>query len=272
MPSIEENQRLWGGSYDWANRGEEWSEVWGGSQAQWASSILPRIRAFLPARRALEIGCGHGRWSRLLRPHCRKLILIDLVEGCVGACRDLFKDDRAVSCQATDGRTFPDVAPGSLDFVFSFDSLVHAERDALEAYLVALASALTGDGVAFLHHSNFGAVLADRPGLENRGWRAESVSAAAIAEAAMNATLVCPLQEIVDWGDVADSDAFTLVARPGSRWDRPPVRLVNRFFMGEAQSAAIRSRLWGTGAPAPRKGFWARFTSPHRNPRKSPKA
>ncbi len=81
MPSIDENRRLWGTTYNWAGRGEEWSEVWGGSEAQWTGSILPRIRALLPVRRALEIGCGHGRWSRLLRHHCRELVLIDLAGG-----------------------------------------------------------------------------------------------------------------------------------------------------------------------------------------------
>jgi len=163
----------------------------------------------------------------------------------------------------TDGHTLPGVAPGSIGFAFSFDSLVHAEQDALDGYLVALGDALAPDGVAFLHHSNFGAVLAERPSSENRHWRAESVSAAAVAEAAAKAGLVVPRQEIVDWGGVAECDALTLVARPDSRWDRAPLRLVNASFMGEAQSLAVRSRLWGTGlerpVPAPRRGFWARL-------------
>ncbi|MBP1643429.1 MAG: hypothetical protein H6Q03_2098, partial [Acidobacteria bacterium] len=49
MPTIDDNLRLWGSEYDWHDRGEEWSEVWGGSRSQWLGSILPRLRAFLPA-------------------------------------------------------------------------------------------------------------------------------------------------------------------------------------------------------------------------------
>src|SRR6266852_9871119 len=35
--------------YDWKDAGEEWSEPWGSSAAQWSGTILPRIRDFLPA-------------------------------------------------------------------------------------------------------------------------------------------------------------------------------------------------------------------------------
>lgn len=261
MPSIEENLRHWGSDYHWRDRGEEWSEVWGGSDAEWRGSILPRVRAFLPARRALEIGCGHGRWSARLRPWCRQITLFDLVPACVEACRERFAGDRRVSCRVTDGRTLPGPEPGSIDLAFSFDSLVHAELDVLAGYLGELARLLSPEGVAFLHHSNFGAVLAARPGTENRHWRAESASADGFREACAAAGLVCPRQEVVDWGGVEDCDAFSLVARPGSSRDRPPERRRNPHFMGEAQSLAARSALWGLepeGAPAGRWSGWRR--------------
>ena len=78
MPSVEENRRHWESTYDWPDGGEEWSEVWGHSAAQWHGSILPRIRRLLPVGRALEIGAGYGRWSRRLRPFCERLTLVDL--------------------------------------------------------------------------------------------------------------------------------------------------------------------------------------------------
>ena len=48
------------------------------------------------------------------------------------------------------------VEDGSVDFAFSFDSLVHAEADVLGAYLGELARKLKPDGVGFIHHSNIG--------------------------------------------------------------------------------------------------------------------
>jgi hypothetical protein len=41
-----------------------------------------------------------------------------------------------------------------VDFVFTFDSLVHAEINDIEAYLSELSRKLSQDGVAFVHHSN----------------------------------------------------------------------------------------------------------------------
>jgi hypothetical protein len=45
---------------------------------------------------------------------------------------------------------------GSVDFAFSFDSLVHAEADVIQAYVEQLASILRPGGAAFIHHSNLG--------------------------------------------------------------------------------------------------------------------
>lgn len=250
MPTLDENHRHWQSTYGWPDGGEEWSQVWGDSAAQWRGSILPRVRNLLPARRALEIGAGHGRWSRWLRPLCERLILIDLAERCVEACRQRFAGDAGVDCRLSDGRSLPGVGAGELDFVFSFDSLVHAEGEVLEAYAGELARTLTTDGVAFLHHSNFGAVLAARPGAENRHWRGESASAERFAAACERAGLTCVRQEVVDWGGVEDCDCFSLVVRAGSRPDRGRLVRRNPYFMGEAQSVRLRAELYEEREPA----------------------
>lgn len=70
MPSIEWNQNKWDEAYPWTEQGDEWSAVWGGSDTQWISTILPRIRNFLPANVLLEIAPGYGRWTRYLLPAC----------------------------------------------------------------------------------------------------------------------------------------------------------------------------------------------------------
>jgi SAM-dependent methyltransferase len=245
MPTIEENLRVWDREYPWADGGEEWSRVWGGSRAQWSGSILPRIRAFLPAGRALEIGCGYGRWSRHLRRWCSRLSLVDLAPSCVAACRRAFADDPGVEVCGSDGRSLSEIAPGPIDFAFSFDALVHADLEVVRAYLAELAERLAPDGAAFLHHSNFGAVLAARPGSENRHWRAEDASAEGVAAACREVGLVCARQEVVDWGGVDDCDCFSVVVRPGRRSPGETVRRRNPHFMGEAQSIGLRTELYG---------------------------
>src|SRR6266567_7931064 len=53
--------------YDWRDAGEEWSESWGTSAAQWSGAILPRIQGCLPTGTILEIGPGFGRWTNYLK-------------------------------------------------------------------------------------------------------------------------------------------------------------------------------------------------------------
>ena len=62
-----------------------------------------------------------------------------------------------ISYHVNDGKSLAMVPDESVNFAFSFDSLVHADLDVLRAYLVELRNKLSPDGVAFLHHSNIGA-------------------------------------------------------------------------------------------------------------------
>src|SRR5207244_865501 len=61
-----------------------------------------------------------------------------------------------VHCYLNDGRSLSMIADGSVDFVFSFDSFVHPDREVAEAYLRQLRSKLKIGAKGFIHHSNFG--------------------------------------------------------------------------------------------------------------------
>ena len=95
MPSVKDNLKKWTAEYDWATQGEEWSTAWGGSEAQWFGAIFPRIHAFLPTDTVLEIAPGFGRWTHYLRNWCQRLIVVDLAENCITACRQRFEIGRA---------------------------------------------------------------------------------------------------------------------------------------------------------------------------------
>ena len=92
MPSITENREHWGGTYDWPEDGGEWSDPWGGAEAQWYGCLLPRIFPFLGGR-ILEIAPGLGRWTQVLQGHCTSLIGVDLAQSCVGRCQERFRED-----------------------------------------------------------------------------------------------------------------------------------------------------------------------------------
>ena len=160
-----------------------------------------------------------------------KALGIDLSEPCVLGCRARFADDPRLSFHVNDGRSLDAVADGSVDFAFSLDSLVHAEADALHAYVGGLAEKLAADGVAFVHRSNLGAYPIGLVRDDNVGWRATSVSAEVVAGYAAGAGLRCVVQELVDWAPHGDQtvfcDCFSVLTRPGSRWDRVTVLLGN---------------------------------------------
>src|SRR5437588_8458413 len=157
MPGVDANRRQWDGRYAWPEGGEEWSAGWGGADAQWHSSLRPRLRPLLPASTILEIAPGYGRWTKYLIECCDRYIGVDLSAQGVEACRRRFADVEHAEFHVNDGRSLTMIDDASIDLAFSFDSLVHVEEDVIGAYLDELARVFAVDGVAFLHHSNLAA-------------------------------------------------------------------------------------------------------------------
>lgn len=207
MPTIAENKTAWTG-YDWSKAGEEWSASWGSAAHQWAYTWLSRVAAFLPASAVLEIAPGFGRWSRFLIDRCETYYGIDLAEPAIEACRRNFASQAHARFIVNDGRSLPDVPLHTIDFAFSADSLVHADREAMAGYIHALHDALRPGGAAFLHHSNLGACPPDTP---NPHWRDPTVSAEWVRETCHATGMSCQAQELICWGQAEFNDCFTLL-------------------------------------------------------------
>jgi len=210
MPDLEWNASLWDGSYDWRSEGEEWSSWWGGSEAQWFGALYPRIHRLLPAKRILEIAPGFGRWTRYLLPVSESYVGIDLSEQAVTACEKSFGHVAHAKFFQNDGLSLDDAADDGFDFIFSFDSLVHAEMEVLEQYIPQLVRKLSGPGVAFIHHSNFFEMA---PDTANPHSRAVSVSAKKVAELIDGCGGKVLVQEVVNWGGGDLIDCFTIFGR-----------------------------------------------------------
>jgi ubiquinone/menaquinone biosynthesis C-methylase UbiE len=260
MPTVEENARTWDGWYDWSERGDEWSGPWGGVEMQWQASVLPRIHSFLPAGTILEIAPGCGRWTQYLKDFCGKLIAVDLSKRCIDTCHRRFAGCRELSFHVNDGKSLAMVPDCSIDFCFSFDSLVHTEVDVIRAYVDQLASKLKPQGVAFLHHSNLGQyrryfavvrrvgplrlVLRKLGAETNLAWRALSMTSEKLRELAEAAGLVTIRQELVNWRSRRLIDCFSTVTPKGSAWERPLTMLKNYGFMNEARHVRRLSLLY----------------------------
>ena len=258
MPGLEENLNAWDKSYEWTKAGDEWSAAWGGADAQWFSSILPRIHSFVPARTILEIAPGHGRWTNYLRQLCKQLIAVDLAPNCIKVCEERFASDSHLRFYVNDGRTLPMVRDGEVDFVFSFDSLVHVEAEHLKSYLFELKRVMGPNAVAFLHHSNIGNyartfrfvkrlprklqdTLLSRGIIDETHWRAFSVTALRFQEWCAEAGLDCVRQELINWGGKRLIDCLSVLTPSAAVGTRQRIVLRNKNFMAEAEQCRLRS-------------------------------
>lgn len=248
--------------YEWIAAGEEWSEPWGGSAPQWFGSILPRIHACLPANTILEIASGFGRWSYYLKAHCRQLHLVDPAAECIEACRRRFASEPQVSCHVNDGRSLEMIPTASIDFVFSFDSLVHVRREAVEAYVAQIADKLTAEGRGFIHHSNLGEYASSLTRrarkLVSKGnvvgsdhQRDPEMTAELFRGLCERNGLKCLSQELVNWRGRRLIDCFSTIARKDSKWQAASGPFRNPNFMLEARLIRRRARHYPLTPSAP---------------------
>jgi SAM-dependent methyltransferase len=223
----------------------------------WWGSIRPRIHAFLPSDTILEIGPGFGRLTQYLKDLCKNLIVVDLTAKCIEGCKHRFIGDDHIAYHVNDGKSLEMVADQSLDFVFSFASLVHAESDVLTAYLSQLAHKLKPNGVGFFHHSNLKECIPLLSCLEPseqilstavlRGhWRGASVSAQIFEHVCDQVGLQCIAQELINWTvDLPlPMDCFSFFTPKASIWARPNVIYTNFKFIDEIRYQAKLSHLY----------------------------
>jgi hypothetical protein len=268
MPTVDQNLYAWNEQYRWADQGEEWSASWGGAEAQWFGALFPRIQAFVPAGQILEIAPGFGRWTNFLRGLCEQLVVVDMAENCINACRERFARDSHITYHVNDGKSLAMIPDESIDFVFSFDSLVHVEADVLDTYLRQLGAKLRPNGVGFIHHSNIGEYRREfarmgripgalRPAMTRLGlsdpdhWRAFSMTGAVFDRMCSDNGLSCIGQELVNWGSRRMIDCFSLFTRADSSRARPNRTIRNPEFMHEAELIRRRAQVYSRAGFAP---------------------
>jgi Methyltransferase domain len=97
-------------AYDWSQRGDEWSDAWGGVSHQWWTTLFVRIQGYLPASRILEIAPGYGRWTHFLNDLCDELIIVDIAEAAIADCRERFAAEPHIRAHVNDGTSLAMVA------------------------------------------------------------------------------------------------------------------------------------------------------------------
>jgi hypothetical protein len=153
------------------------------------------------------------------------------------------------------------VLDASVDFVFSFDSLVHADPNVLGSYMHELSRVLAPNGVAFIHHSNLAEYRSVYPAIWKHRiatrllmmvglvepylhCRDRDVSASVVARLARDAGLVCIIQELIAWRTrftLIDCVSTIVTSAVGDRCSRV---LRNPHFMKEAAHARRLASLY----------------------------
>jgi ubiquinone/menaquinone biosynthesis C-methylase UbiE len=244
--------------YEWKDAGEEWSERWGTSAAQWSGTIYPRIKRSLPASTILEIGPGYGRWTYYLKDYCDRLLIVDRAAECIEACRDRFGAEPKITGFVNQAGSLAMIADESVDFVFSFDVFVHIKRDVVEEYMKEFSRVLKTGGHGFIHHSNLGAYVnslrARLPGaatklltkwhiLDEDHHRTPTMSAELFRTLGSQHGLHCVRQELVNWRGRRLIDCFSWLERSMSPEPRAPEIIRNPKFMDEAASVRHASEM-----------------------------
>lgn len=109
--------------------------------------VFESFADLLPAGTVLEIGSGHGMYSRLMAPRVDRLIVSDVDPLAVERIRHQLRDLDNVECLAMDGIE-PDRLPGAVDAVVLVNLLEHIQHDG--AFLTLCAQVLRPQGLLIL--------------------------------------------------------------------------------------------------------------------------
>jgi SAM-dependent methyltransferase len=271
MPTIQEILKAYEELCIWPDTDDVDSAAWGTSTAEWYCTVLPRIHEFVPTGTILEIGPGNGRWTHFLRALCKRLIVVDLSRKCIEACKKRFCSDTHIIYHTNDGTSLNMIPDRSVDFVFSFDSIVCAEADVIERYLVGISRKLTEKGSGFIHHSNVGDLplllwllrLSERLHLRRLNlverqdqWRAHSMTAGSFRAFCARTGLACVRQELIPWaGSRFCIDCFSTFTAGNPASARECLTVRNPKLRLEAKRALWLSKVYTSGCrkePIPR--------------------
>ncbi len=106
-----------------------------------------------PAKTALEIGPGGGRWTRYLLEF-ERLVCVDLDPDVFHGLLTRFGPRANVSFCRTNGTDLPGVRRGSIDFVLTFGVFVHLDPSILDGYLHSLRSVVAPDADLILQYAD----------------------------------------------------------------------------------------------------------------------
>lgn len=160
MPSLQWN-RKWGAmlaGFTPSREEEHFGDRWGDPRLM--KPLLAVRRRFVdpylaPGQTIVEIGSGGGRWTQYLLRQARCVIAVELnPESFDYLARRFPEQADRLRFYPTTGYEMAGILTGSIDFVFSFDVLVHVEPEGIGQYLAEAERVLRPGGRAVLHYGD----------------------------------------------------------------------------------------------------------------------
>ena len=158
----------------------------------------------------IDLGAGHGRNSTMLAPRSQRLLVLDIQEGNVEVCRRRFAGQPHVKCAANNGYDLRPAEDGAFSLVYSFDSMVHFEKEVVRSYLRDTARVLRSGGRGFFHHSNYTGGTDWRTNPHARNFMSREL----FESHARDAGLQIVRQMVFEWGHIPELDCLSLVEKP----------------------------------------------------------
>ncbi len=219
--NVRKNLDAWDRQHAWPKDGDEWdsqAERCGVPYEAWKTSLVQHLLApnIDKQSHVLEIAPGHGRWTEYLVDLAGHVTVVDISAACLDYCRERFQAHHNIDYVLTTGDRLPRFVEDRIDFVWSYDSFVHMDRDVIGAYLGEIRRALKVGGSAIIHHSNVKNPETHSQD-EAKGWRS-AMSAELMAQLARDAGLTA-LAQFAYWdeanriGSPRLGDLFTRLKR-----------------------------------------------------------
>ncbi len=186
-------------------------------QEQWDQTIWPIVKDE-DFTHVLDLACGHGRNTEMLRHHASTIDLVDVNGDCLETSRQRFGAsvrDCRFRYHLTDGNGLPGIPDNSISLVYSWDSMVHFDKLTVRSYMTEIARVLESGGSAFLHTSNYGALAPNSDWTKNHGNRSD-MTAGLLKQFAEEAGLTVKFQRLSgkdDGRSIDDLDCLTLLAK-----------------------------------------------------------
>ncbi len=159
----------------------------------------------------VELACGHGRHTEVFVAQAGHVVMIDIFDNNLIACRKRLGENAKVLYLKGDGSSFRPVPDSSVTAILCYDAMVHFSPAMVRAYIQDAARILRPGGMALFHHSNLVAPPDRHYGLNThaRNHMTTALFASYVAEAG----LAIAEQRILPWGGIPDIDALSLLQK-----------------------------------------------------------